>query len=201
MSDTPRVVRVVTPPAGEPVTLAEAKLWCRIDDDDTTQDAMLLLLITGMREYAEEITGRAFVQRTLQLRLRAFPDGEVELPHPPLRSVTSIDYTDGDGAEQNLNGSPSEYTVDIYAEPGIVKPSYGSNWPTARDDVGTVRITYTCGYDSASKIPAKVRLWMQARISTIFENREQLISNGMVEIPRDFADGLLDGLRITRMFA
>lgn len=201
MSEVSGGVRVITPPGSEPVTLAEARLWCRIDADDTTQDAVLLLLIGAMRRHSEDITGRAFVRRTLQLRLRGFPCTEIELPHPPLISVSSIEYTDGAGSDLNLNGSPSEYRVDADSVPGLVMPIYGGAWPATRGDLASVRITYDCGYASVSGIPAEVRTWIQARISTIYDNREHLIHNNQVEIPRDFADGLLDYLRAARMFA
>jgi hypothetical protein len=43
---------------------------------------------------------------------------------------------------------------------------------------------------------------MQARISSLFENREQLVTGTIVaELPRAFVDGLLDNLRAERMFA
>ena len=77
-----RYVRMVTAPAVEPVTIDEARLWCRIDADDATQDAMLQLLIIAMREHAEAITGRAFASRTLEFVMDAFPpdDEPIELP-------------------------------------------------------------------------------------------------------------------------
>lgn len=79
-------VAVIEGPAVYPVSLAKAKEWCRVDYAD--QDAVLNLLIAAATERAEEITGRAFIQRQLELRLDAFPAGKViELPFPPLRSV------------------------------------------------------------------------------------------------------------------
>lgn len=201
-------VRVVTAPSYEPVTLAEAKAWCRVDTDDTSQDGVLNMLIQAMREYAEEFTGRAFALRTLQLRMNGFPSDEIELPRPPLVAVTSIEYLDADGTLQNLNGSPSQYQAYVYAEPGVVAPVYGGAWPATRDALDSVRITYTAGYaasgspdTSTEAIPAKVKLWMQARLVTLYEQREQLMRNNMVQVPRDFVDGLLDGLRIRKMFA
>jgi uncharacterized phiE125 gp8 family phage protein len=194
-------VRVVTGPVLEPVTLAEAKLWCRIDDDDTEQDAMVLLLIQAMREYAEQLTGRSFAQQTLELSLDAFPD-VIELPHSPVSSVTSITYIDGDGATQTLGGSPTEFQEDLYSEPARLVPLTGESWPTTADVLNAVRVRYVTGYANVTAIPNQVRLWIQTRISTLFEHREQLIVGGQVQaLPRDFVDGLLDGLRAKRMFA
>lgn len=198
-------VRVVTAPTFEPVTLTEAKLWCRVDEDDTDQDAMLLLLIIAMREYAEELTGRAFVSRTLEMRMDGFPeDGDpIELPYTPLHSVSSIQYVDADGDLQSLEASPTDWQVDTVSEPGRVAPSTDDGlWPDTREDeLGAVRITFVAGYANVNAIPKKVRLWMQARIATLFEHREQIVTGSVAAIPKDFTDGLLDGLRVHTGFA
>lgn len=196
-------VKVITAQTYEPVTVIEARLWCRIDDDDTEEDATLLLLITAMREKAEELTGRAFASRTLELRLDEFPDadGAIELPFAPLREVTSISYLDSGGTLQSLDASPKWWQEDTNSEPGRVAPALAGSWPGTADALDAVRIRYTAGYANPNAIPRLVRLWMQSRISTLFDNRDQLVMNNTVHIPRDFADGLLDGLRVNKLFA
>ena len=191
----------ITAPAYEPVTLEEAKLWLRVDTDDDSQDAMILLLIIAMREYAEGLTGRALVQRTLEYRIDEFPDGPIELPMPPLRSVTSIQYVDSDGT-QSLDASPTAWQVDTVSEPGRVAPLTSASWPaTLEDELGAIRIRYVAGYAHPNAIPRKVRLWMQSRMATLYEHREQIFIGAVVRIPRDFVDGLLDDLRVTKNFA
>ena len=195
-------VRVVTEPAFEPVTLAEAKLWLRIDDGDTDQDAEILLLIIAMRERAEELTGRSFVQRTLEMWMDDFPADEVIfLPHGPVISVESVSYLDADGALQVLDGSPSSWQEDLVGHPARISPLYGTNWPNAREGYGAVRVQYVAGYANANAIPRQVRLWMQTRIATFYEQREQVMVGNLSELPRPFVDGLLDGLNIRKRFA
>lgn len=205
MSDLRKYVTVVSAPAVEPVTRAEAKLWLRVESADTDQDDVIDVLITAMREYAEELTGRAFAERTLELRMDRFPadGGVIELPYPPLRSVTSITYIDSTGVTQTLDSSPTGWQEDNIAEPGRVMPlSTTTGWPDTITDMGAVRIRYVAGYPSTSAIPKKVRVWMQQRISTLFENREQLVTGTIVSpFPRDYVDGLLDGLRTQNLFA
>lgn len=61
----------ITPPAVEPVSIAEAKLDQRIDssfDDDDVAE-----MITAAREDAENFCHRAFITQTLQLILDHFP--------------------------------------------------------------------------------------------------------------------------------
>lgn len=189
-------VRVVTGPQQEPVTLAEARLWARIDADDTSQDAMVMLLVGAMREYAENITGRSFIQRTLEVAYDCFPSHVINLPYPPLVSVSSISYLDTDGAWQVFSGgSPSEFQVDTYHEPGMVWPLYLESWPNTRTELNAVRIRYVAGYSGPSAIPRALKIWMQARITTLYENREQIIVGTSVnDLPRAYVDGLLDSL-------
>lgn len=199
-ADIKRSVRVVTAPTVEPVTLAEARLWCRIDDDDTSQDAMLLLLIIAMREVAEDLTGCTFAPRVLELTMDSFPSDAIELPQGPVQSVTSISYLDGDGALQVLAGSPNEFVEDLYSVPARLSPLVG--WPSTKDTPNAVRVRYTAGYATHNQIPRKLRLWMQLKIATLYENRETIVVNGQVQsLPRDLTDGLLDALRANRMFA
>jgi uncharacterized phiE125 gp8 family phage protein len=198
-------LQVITPPSFEPVTLAEAKLWLRLDDDDTEEDAMVLLLIKAMREYAEHLTGRALVSQTLELRLDSFPSGGgvIELPRPPLRSVSSISYVDSSSALQSLETSPQGWQEDLASEPGRVAPlTPSTGWPdTESETLGAVRIRYVAGYANPNAVPRSVRLWMQTRLATFNENREQIVVGSTVSVlPRPFVDGLLDSLRVRRMF-
>jgi uncharacterized phiE125 gp8 family phage protein len=200
-------VRVLEAPAGEPITVAEAKTFCRVDTDD--QDAVLELLIQAARERAEDITGRATVQRELELRLDEFPNNEViERPYPPLISVDYIEYLDAAGDAQRLEGSPTSWIEDLYSEPGRIRPLAGTSWPATYEAPGAVRIGFTCGYapygspaDYGYNVPARMRQWMQARISTWFERREHLDLANVKDLPRDYVDGLLDGLKVNRGFA
>lgn len=204
MADRPAThTRVITGPQYEPVTLAEARLWCRVDDDDTSQDAVLMLLIGAMREYAENLTGRSFVQRTLETRMDYWPcDDVIELPFPPLVSVSYVEYLDGDGATQQLSGSPSAFQVDTHRVPGRVWPLYGASWPTALSDLDAVRIRYVAGYQTFSALPRNLKLWMNARLATLYENREQIVIGTIVnELPRSFVDCLLDSLVVATRIA
>lgn len=205
-------VRVVTAPAYEPVSLAQAKLWCRIDSDITDQDDVVTQLIQTMREYAENLTGRAFIQRDLQLVTNCYTtlyfDGVsrvgLSLPYPPLVAVSSITYIDTDGATQTLD--TADYNVHTWHEPGFVVEDWDATWPSYRREPDAIRVSYTAGYalgagsppgadEYRANLPSALKTWMQARIATLYECREQLTfgASGFV-IPHNFSDGLLDAL-------
>ena len=73
--------------------------------------------------------GRALVTQTWELVINTFPTHEIKMPLPPLQSVTSVKYDDGEGVEQTL--STSLYTVDTASEPGWIVPPIGTGWPTS----------------------------------------------------------------------
>lgn len=202
-------LEVVSEPAYEPVSRAEAKRWLRIDADDTNHDQVVDMLVKAMREDAENLTWRAFISRQLRLTLDDWPldrqyGSKIVLPHPPLISVDSFQYLDADGATQTL--ATTEYDVHAQYEPGFIIPAWEVTWPTIRRRPNALVITYTAGYapgspsDEASNqenMPAKLRLWMESKMSTHNEFREMIISGNIVEkIPRDFTDSLLDSLVI-----
>lgn len=201
-------VREITAPSVEPVSAAQAVDWLRAESADFNdgQTALLELLIQAMREHAETLTGRAFVQRTLELSLPCFPSsGVIVLPRPPLISVTSVKYYAFDGTDTTVD--PTLYEVDTASEPGQVQPAYLETWEGTRNVFNAVRVRYEAGYapvssptDYREKVPARLKLWVHARLATLWRNREQLVVGNLVKIPRDFADGMLDGLKVGNFF-
>lgn len=200
---------VVSHPAYEPVSLAEAKEWLRLSSADTGHDGVIRLLIKAMREFAENRTHRAFVTRTLKITMEDWPRDahgrlRFRLPFPPLQGVSSFQYRDTNGELQTL--ATDQYDVYTHCEPGLVVPAYNVTWPSIRSQPDALRITFTAGYASGSPsdeaaaqevLPASLRVWLEAKLATLFEQREQLVIGASVAaLPRDFTDGLLDSLVI-----
>lgn len=196
-------VRVVTAPVFEPVSLVDFQAWARIDDDDA-QGTFSALLVQAVREYAENLTGRAFIPRALQLILPDWNGGCIELPQPPLLEVTSIVYKDVDGVQQTL--AADQYVVHSDREPGLIVPAWAVAWPVLRGVMDSVKVNYRAGYAAVGSpdneaayqagLPAKLKLWIHARAATLNENREQVMAASQAKLPYDLADGLLDSLRI-----
>ena len=177
-------IRVVTPPAVEPVTLNEAKLHCRIDVTD--DDALVTSLITVARQYAETFTGRAFVTQTIQYDLPRWPRRKaIYLPRPPLQSVTSVTWWDTDGNDTVLTAG-TNYLVDAAPEPGTVLLPDGGLWPSEPlYAVHPVRIEYVAGYGLAAVVPEYIKAAIKLLVGNWYENREQVLPAGHVgkELP------------------
>lgn len=181
----------LSPPAAEPLTLAEAKLHLRVDVDITDDDSLITALIVTARQQAEHRTGRALVSQQWRLGLDRFADDSLELPLPKLQSVQSVTYLDADGVRQTLAGA--EYDVVTDELVGRLLPAFGKTWPDCRIRPGSVQVSYTCGYGAASDVPQSIKAWMLLAIGAWYENREALTSGKPVaELPRSFWDGLLD---------
>jgi uncharacterized phiE125 gp8 family phage protein len=144
-------LQLLTPPAAEPVTLADAKAHLKLDTSD--EDALVSTLVTAARARAEWHTGRAFVTQRWCLRLDAWPHGDaVEIPLPPLVGVEQVATTDASGIRTVLDATA--YRVDSASEPGRVIFAHRPPSLRARD---CVEISFTAGYGDASTVPAPVK--------------------------------------------
>lgn len=137
----------------------------------TADDALTMVRIDAAVSYFEEQTGRQLLTANRRASLDYFPfigstgiDARIELPRPPLKSVSSVQYlNNGVWTSFVSSGSPAtpQYTVipsglGEYCRRGVVEPF--AAWPTIVAKSGAVRINYTCGYgDSMAAIPPLVR--------------------------------------------
>ncbi len=162
---------LITAPAAEPVTLAEAKDHLRLASAD--DNGYVTALITVAREQVEAFTRRALVTQTWDLSLDAFP-AVIEVPLPPLQSVGSVTYVDDAGTTQTLDAS--KYTVDAASQPGRIVPAWGETWPATRAVPNAVTVRFTAGYgDAGSDVPRPIRQAMLVAIADLYEHREDRV--------------------------
>jgi hypothetical protein len=173
---------LITPPAVEPVTLALAKQYLRVEISD--DDNLVPILIQAARETCETIVNRTFVQTTRQLELDYFPPftsswvntnilpalqfgvaaaggrslwinleaGAIRLPMPPLIAVTSIGYTDINGNPQTINPADPTKVIVSPGTPGQIAPAFGTIFPLTRPQLSAVQIQYTAGYSADASL-------------------------------------------------
>ncbi len=104
---------LIAGPGEEPVSLAEAKAWCRIDSAD--EDALVEALITTARLQVESATGRALVTQSWRLTLHAAPQ-LVVLPIVPVIALTAApDGAELQGDAVRLSQAGDDVTIDFDA--------------------------------------------------------------------------------------
>jgi uncharacterized phiE125 gp8 family phage protein len=178
------MLKLVTAPTVEPVTIAEAKAQAYIEH--SADDALLAVLISAAREHGESLTGRSWAPKALEVVLDSFPSGAIELPASPVTSVTSIKYLDADGVEQTM--ASTGYTVDADS---IVGRIVADEWPETADKINAVRVRYVAGWTSANFPPA-LKQWLLIRVASLYAQRESLTAGNVSELSRTFVDSLLD---------
>ena len=154
--------RLITPPAALAVSLDDAKLTLRIEQDDNSLDAQITLTLKGITSQCEHELGRALVHQQWRVSVDGVTDA-IRLERPPIVSVDSIKFYDVDGLLQTLD--PVDYYADIVSEPGYVVPATGRAWPSLASRPHAITVDYTCGYGpDHTTVPADVQLYILARL-------------------------------------
>lgn len=190
-------LKIVTAPAVEPVTLTEVKAQLRLDG--TTEDTFLTSLIARARKYIEETElNRALITQTWDYYLQSWPGKNyIEIPLPPLQSITSIKYTDYLGVETEFTSS--NYILDTAAEPGRVYLKWDKSWPSVSlQVVNGIVVRFVAGYGSSeSAVPEPIKQGLLLYIGSLYENRENNMVGNVQQLQLVFgADSLLNSYRI-----
>lgn len=177
-------LELITPPDIEPVTLAEAKAHLKVDTAD--DDALITALIAAARARAEWHTGRAFITQAWKLWLDAWPGAcassglpprlsatapsAIEIPLPPLQTVSSITTYAMDDSATVM--SASLYQVDKASAPARVALKIGVSPPVNLRGLNAIAIAFTTGYgDDASDVPDAIRRAILMIVADLYANR------------------------------
>ncbi len=150
----------------------------------TSDDSLLTALIQAAREYAEGYQNRALCTQTWELVLDDWPsDDYLEIPLPPLQSITDIKYKDTSGVESTL--AATNYITDIDSFLGRVVLAYGCSWPSVDlYPAGGIRIKFVAGYGLAADVPQTTKQALLLLIGFWYANRESVnIGNIISELP------------------
>lgn len=164
-----------------------------------TEDILLASYITTAREHCEDITNRALASTTFELIMDKFPYNKIELPRPPVESVTSIKYTDCLGTETEW--LPVTKYIFYNSEPAIIVPAYGEVFPDFTPyPIGAVKIRFIAGYradatDPNLLIPEKIKQAILLICGHLYEHREEVTEEVLKNIPMGI-DSLLYSSRI-----
>lgn len=182
-------------PAVEPVSLAEAKVHCRIDTDD--EDGYVAALVTAAREYIEEVLDISMISQTWEARYDVFPLWEIILPRAPMASGTvTVIYRDEAGQNQTITSATGAFQADHNIVPGRIYPLYEGVWPAVRGDENSVVVRYPAGYGAAgASVPAILRHAVLLLVAHWFEMRQPVVTgySQVLPVPHTFETLLAAG--------
>ena len=181
---------LLTPPAEEPVTLAQAKLAARVDG--TEWDALIPGLIKSARQVAEQETHRCLIAQTWRAELADWPASTDVLPVAPATAV-AVSYWNG-SAWTTLAGSAFAWAADGGGV--VLAPALNTSWPTLADvAIGPrVRVDVTAGVANAALVDECAKLYITAHVAAWLRNPEAVTSQRLEAVP--LLGGLLDPLRV-----
>lgn len=185
---------LITPPAAEPVSLSEARAWLRVDGSD--EDDAIRSLIVAARALVEMATRRALVAQTWRLTLDAWPcasDGawsllasrprttplEVLLPLAPVQSVSGVRLYDGVGQPVELSSA----SWRLVGAPERARLLFASPPPSPGAPAAGIEIDVLAGYGAPPETPAPLRHAILALVSYWFDNRGDVASTTIENLP------------------
>ena len=164
-------------PASEPVSLAEAKSYLRVEHDD--DDDLIAALIAAARVQVEAQTRRALITQTWRLVRDVWPaGGALPILPVPLREVTAIGVYDADGMIQPLD--VDDFHIDTVSAPAILDFGRGAPPAPGRLHAG-IEIDIEAGYgDAAADVPEPLRQAIRLLVAHWYENRRIVAASGEV---------------------
>ena len=164
---------------GDPVDLADAKLFLRVDH--TTENDLIEAMITSTRLWVESYTRRTLITETWDFRFRDFPQfgNPLIIPRAPLQSVTSISYLDENGASHTW--ASGNYAVRAMAGPmaarGWIETTPDTDYPALSVEAEyPVIVRAVCGYGNAGAVPKGIKSAMLLLLGDLYSQRQVTIT-------------------------
>ena len=153
-------------PTVEPVSLAEAKLWLRLDTTD--EDDLVRALIVAARLMVEAEIGQVLIGQDWRLVGDAWPAGElIPVRIGRIRSVTGGRTFSADGVATAI--AANRFTVFANSEPPAI---LALDRPMPGRAYAGIEIDVRLGFgEAASDVPETIRLAIRRLVTLWYENR------------------------------
>ena len=174
--------KVTTDITTEPVSTAEAKLYCKVQD--TADDTLFTLLISSARRMLEKYTMTSFAKKTIHATWVETPkDNIIELPYGPIISIDKIYRIDEEGNEEELTLN-SDYFV-LGDQDAIIRIT--KYWSSGDVHENSIRVEYKAGYeDTATEpLPEELKLAILKQVATDYELRENISAGAMTVLSNE----------------
>ena len=156
----------LTPPAVEPLSLAEAKAFLRVETAD--DDLLIGALIAAGRIHVEKQTGLALVTQGWRLVLDCWPENRRIAARPaPMKALTAARVFDFDGEARAVDLRlfvPDPSTSTLSFKPWML--------PMPTRIAAGIELDVTAGFgDAAANVPEPLRQAVRLFVAHWYENR------------------------------
>ncbi len=180
---------LVTPPALEPVTIADARAFLRISTD--SEDDILRRLVATARELVEAETGLALIDQTWQLKVDRWPrSGRLALFKYPVKAVTAVVAYRADGTAIQL--APEEYALQDGRRPQRL---YMAHYPDAATFRG-LETDFVAGFgETGVEVPDALKQATLSLTAHLYETRTGVDAGGAGVAFPPMVGRMVDGWR------
>ncbi|WP_018300116.1 head-tail connector protein [Fangia hongkongensis] len=173
--------KAITTPTELPISLADLKLYLRIDDN--VEDALLTLMIKSVTKYIENYINRILIStqyETYRDNFLSCYNEYWELKRSILNTVDSIKYINTNNVETNVD--PSIYYNTLERDYSKILLVNNKTFPSDLSRrLQAITITFTVGFgeDSAS-IPDDIKNVFYQLIAMLYENRGDCFNSSQI---------------------
>jgi uncharacterized phiE125 gp8 family phage protein len=180
-------------PTVEPLTLAEAKTYLRIDH--AAEDALISSLITAARATVEALTRRVLIDQSWRIVRDAWPaSGLIALPVNPLKALTAARVLDGAGTATAL--PLDAFSLDTARLPGLIRVARGAVPAPGRPLAG-IALDITAGHGPGpDHVPSPLIEAVRVVLAHFYEHRD--VAGPGAAFPARL-DALVAPFRVTRL--
>lgn len=160
---------LMTPPAAEPVSLAEAKAHLRVTHGD--DDVLIGTLIASARRIVEARSGLQLITQDWTCYRDAWPeDGVIGIPLGPLTAVIELAVYGEDGAKAVID--PAHYYADFASRPPRLLLRGSRLWQPPGRALNGIAITVEAGFGpAAADVPETLRQAVKILLAHWYEHR------------------------------
>jgi len=155
------VLQALSEPASEPMSLADAKNYLRIDHN--ADDSLIASLIPAVRDAAEQYIGRSMISRNWRVIFEDYMPQKFTCPMGPALAITSVAAYDADTDSETIIDAGDYYLAPGFDRLCFIGMIYGDR----------ITVDYTAGYgESASDVPRALISGMLIDLAARYGDRE-----------------------------
>lgn len=182
---------LLSPPAAEPVTLAELKDHLRVTHTD--EDALIAGVLVAASRSVEARGRLAMTPQQWRLSFDAPPEETVVFPLSPVSAIDAVTVIDKDGAAQPVDAAAYEFAPGA---PGRLRRA--APWPHPAPALDGVQIDFTAGYADAASVPEPLKQAVKILSGHFYQTREAAGGARTYSVPQS-VDALIAPYREPRL--